>query len=60
MPPVLIDEEDEEPIVAVGTEIIPENWIKGSEQNPIELDALDEDVKTDEVHFPEEVDEEEE
>lgn len=49
--PVLIDEDeteedegedvtDDEPRVAVGTEIIPEDWVYGSEQNPIDLDEL--------------------
>jgi S-DNA-T family DNA segregation ATPase FtsK/SpoIIIE len=42
--PVLLDEEGDEvePLVAVGTEIIPDSWIKGSEENPIDLDSLDE------------------
>lgn len=42
LPPVLIDDDEEsEPLVAVGTEIVPDEWIRGSENNPIDLESLD-------------------
>lgn len=44
--PVLLDEDDEEvdePLVAVGTEIIPDEWVRGGENNPLELDELEDE-----------------
>ena len=51
--PVLLDEDGDEvePLVAVGTEIIPDSWIKGSEENPIDLDSLDD---TEDEKYPDE------
>jgi S-DNA-T family DNA segregation ATPase FtsK/SpoIIIE len=46
LPPVLIDDDEEtEPLVAVGTEIIPDEWIRGSENNPIDLESLEDEKK---------------
>jgi S-DNA-T family DNA segregation ATPase FtsK/SpoIIIE len=53
--PVLMDDEedadDDEPLVAVGTEIVPEDWVRGSEKNPIDFDNLD---KEDVIDFEDE------
>jgi len=50
--PVLLDEDgeedDDEPLVAVGTEIIPDEWLRGGENNPIELEDLEDDKRADE------------
>lgn len=55
LPPVLIDEDGEtEPLVAVGTEIVPDEWIRGGEKNPVDLDSLVTDAETGEL--PEEYD----
>lgn len=51
--PVILDEEgeideDNEPLVAVGTEILPDEWVRGGEKNPVELDELEDPNEPDE------------
>ena len=47
----LYDDEDDAPSVAVGTEIIPEDWVKGTESNDDEMPDDEVEIKTDDVKF---------